>query len=86
MAVAPGDIPITREMVIKWINTWKKSRSKTKGTIQDYIRKQVDALELGDPMVNTDVEGRDEFQEETHAADLIIADLPSYGVKIAPGS
>jgi hypothetical protein len=85
MALEPGQIDIDRVQVTGWIKSYQRLKNP-KINLEGYIRMQVDKLNLPDAMVNTDVEGREHLPNEVHVADLIIADLPSYGVKIAPGS
>lgn len=76
----PADIPISRAQVQKWIKSWKRTSKVTRKPIEDYIRTQVDKLELDDPMVEK--AGRNgETLEVSHIADLIIDDLESYGVQ-----
>jgi hypothetical protein len=78
MALAAKDIPITREDVAKWLGDWAMVRKVNPDlTVEDYIRRRVEELNLLDPTVDTSV--LDDWGEVTHVADLIIADLPSYG-------
>lgn len=78
MVVNPADVPITREDVQNWVKKWKRMSKTKRPTIEDYIRQQVDKLELSDEMVLKAHKGED--PKLTHAADLIIDDLGSYGV------
>lgn len=74
MAVAARDIDVTREDVWLWLQEARKNHEDE----EDYIRERIDALELPDPMVDTSA--RDDFSgSEVHIADLIVADLDSYG-------
>jgi len=76
VALAAKDIPITRADVQGWIEEWKDLDHASDATLEDWIRGKVAELELGDPMVNTFAH---EFMpDETHVADMIIADLESY--------
>ena len=77
MALAPGANPITREQVAQWIESFYANPPATK-TLEEFIRQCVANLKLADPMIDTSADGRDEFDNETHIADLIVADLPSY--------
>jgi hypothetical protein len=85
MALSPGQTSISREHVYGWIQSWKKMSRKNRPPIEDYIRKRVEHLNLDDPMIDTSAEGRDSMPNEVHTADLIIDDLPSYGIN-ATGS
>jgi len=67
------DIPITREQVQGWIDSWDKT-----GTIEDHIRAEVEALKLPDDQVNTFT--HDSLPDTMPIADFIIEDLPSYVV------
>lgn len=77
MALAPRDIPITRTDVQGWLDTWKKSRSKKKGTKEEYVRARIAELKLPDEMVDTSGHGSG-IGDETHIADLLLRDLGSY--------
>jgi hypothetical protein len=74
MALAPGDIPVTREMVHSWVTEWDESDKQL--TLEDWIRGKIDDLELEEKMVDTT--GHDYLGAETHIVDMILADLPSY--------
>lgn len=80
MVVAPGEVPIDRSTVAGWIKSWKKTATAKRPPIEDYIRQQVAKLELGDEMVQKAHYSEDPVT--THIADLIIDDLPSYGVSV----
>jgi hypothetical protein len=75
MALTPKDISITREMVSGWIDEFNDLEDPV-DTLATWIHKKVNELELDDPMVNTF--GHDNLADETHVADMIVADLPSY--------
>lgn len=74
MAMIPREVPVTREMVYKWITGWKLSKQDK--TLEDWIRAKVDALGLPDPVVNT--VGHENLPDEMPLADFIILDLVSY--------
>jgi hypothetical protein len=82
MALTPRDMPITREDVYGWIEAWNNS-GKTE-TLEEWIRRHVKELRLEDDMVNTS--GSEYGDDETHIADLIVDDLPSYPNYDAPSS
>jgi hypothetical protein len=74
MAINANEVPITRDDVFQWI---QEARDKKVGK-EDYIRSQIDALELPDRAV--DVSQRDDVQgAQIDVADLVVADLESYG-------
>lgn len=65
------DVPITREQVQRWIDSWDGQ-----GTLEDHVRSEVDALDLPDPTVNTFA--HDSLPDTMPLADFILLDLPSY--------
>jgi hypothetical protein len=75
MALTARDIPITREMVFGWIDEFNKLEDPV-DTLATWVHKKVNELELDDAMVNTF--GHESLSDETHVADMIVADLPSY--------
>lgn len=81
MAMTPRDIPISREDVYNWIAEWNATDKSQ--SIEDFISAKVADLGLEDEMVNT--LGSDALGDETHIADMIIADLLSYS-NYAPSS
>jgi len=75
MALVANAHSIDRAMVQGWVDEYYEEDRPD--SLEWWIRGQVDALELEDPMVNTS--GHDNLPDETHIADMIVADLPSYG-------
>lgn len=75
MAVAAQGIPIHRADVHGWIDDYNHLKHPA-DTLEGYIHKQVSKLELDDAMVDTTA--HDSLADETHIADLIVMDLPSY--------
>jgi hypothetical protein len=78
MALTPRDVPITREQVQGWINDWAAQPKQDRGKLKTYIRRQVDDLNLPDPMVNTF--GHDTLGDSMNIGDFIVLDLDSYRV------
>jgi hypothetical protein len=77
MAVTPRHMPITREMVYRWVTGWKLSVSQGgTATLEEWIRTKITNLNLADDMVNTS--GHDDLDDETHIAEMILMDLGSY--------
>lgn len=78
MALAPRDIPITREQVYLWMKNWPLvHEAQPDLSMRDYIAGQVQGLSLPDTTVDT--AAMDDWEDYTHVADMIVADLPSYG-------
>jgi len=78
MALAPGQVPVTREQVSLWLKNWPVVQEANPDlTMRDYIYGQVQGLNL--PDANVDTSAMDEWTDQTHLADMILADLPSYG-------
>lgn len=75
MALIPGDIPVTREMVHSWVEAWRAIDEPSQ-TLEEYITAKVNGLGLEDDMVNTS--GHDQLGSEMRLADFIIMDLESY--------
>jgi hypothetical protein len=78
VALNPKDMPITRETVYEWLMDWEAMAEADRPPIVDYISSKVKALNLPDPMVNTQF--HEDLGNETSVADMILADLPSYGI------
>lgn len=77
MALAPRDVPITRDNVVVWYRNWKRTRHMTKKTWAVYLREKIEALDIEDHEVDTRaIEG---FGDVTHVVDMILADMESYG-------
>jgi hypothetical protein len=74
MALAPRDVPITRDNVVQWYRNWRTSHSKK--TWEEYLRAKVDELDIEDRMVDT--RAHDDLEDETHVVDMILADMDSY--------
>jgi hypothetical protein len=68
MAVAPADIPVTRAHVGEWIDEWKQENN---GTLKEWIRSQIEELDLGDTNVLTP-------DGTIPLIDLIMQDIDSY--------
>jgi hypothetical protein len=78
MAISPRDIPITRDQVASWLEDWPAYKQDNPDhSIQDFIEAKVDELDLIDP--NVDTSQMEMWDDQTHVADMIVADLPSYG-------
>jgi len=75
MAVAPKDMPVDRVMVQSWIDDYNKKKNPP-DTLEQYIHKEVSKLNLDDPYVDTSA--YDDLEDETHIADMVCMDLPSY--------
>jgi hypothetical protein len=78
MALLPRDVPITRAQVQEWIDLWQRTSNESRPRLGEYIRGQIDALDLPDAVVVT--QAHDYLGEETPVVDMILDDLPSYGV------
>jgi hypothetical protein len=82
MALAPRDVPITREQVYLWLKNWPiVEQANPDLTLEGYIAGQVAGLDLPDPEVDTSA--MENWDESTHVARMILADLPSYGFDYA---
>ena len=79
MPLEPRHTEIPRDQVDGWIAAWNtNSQGKTLG---EFITQQITDLRLTDEYVHTYGDGMDQWAENaTHIADIILADLPSYGV------
>lgn len=75
MALAPRDVPVTRDNVVQWHLNWR--RSHTKKDWPTYLREKIDALDIDDRMVITTA--HEGLGDETPIADMILADMDSYG-------
>lgn len=79
MALAPRDVPVTRDNVHQWLKAWRRASNNpafTK-TWEQYLREKVDALDIEDKMVIT--ANHEDLGEETSIADMILMDMASYG-------
>lgn len=80
MALDPKDVPVTRQMVYEWLMDWEAEDPETRPAIQDYIVAKVNGLDLHDAMVNT--VNHEDLDDQTSLVEMILADLPSYGVPL----
>lgn len=79
MALAPRDVPVTRDNVYQWLRNWRRA-SNSPNFNKDwptYLREKVDALDIEDKMVIT--ANHEDLGEETSIADMILMDMASYG-------
>lgn len=76
MALAPRDVPVTRDNVVQWYRNWRTSHSKKDWPT--YLRDKVDALDIEDKMVLTPNHAG--LADETSITDMILLDLASYGI------
>jgi hypothetical protein len=82
MALAPRDVPVTRDNVDQWLKAWQRASNLVTFNKDwpTYLREKIDALNLPDKMViTTSLEG---FGDETPLVDMILLDMASYGYKI----
>jgi hypothetical protein len=79
MGVAPRDMPVTRDMVAKWLKNWRRysKRDEYDKTFEEYLYEQIGKLELQDEYVNVAVQDSWDV-DEVHIVDMILADLGSY--------
>jgi hypothetical protein len=77
VALAPRDIPITREAVDEWLAEYDKLPAD-RPPLKEFIASKIDELNLEDPFV--DVGPRDDFSgNEVHIADYLMEDIHTYG-------
>jgi hypothetical protein len=81
MALAPRDVPITRDNVVVWYRNWKRTKHMTKKTWSEYLRWKIEGLDIEDREVNT--EAMEGFSDTTHVVDMILADMKSYDPEYA---
>ena len=81
MALRAKDVPVTREMVAKWLEELAKKNLRA-GAAQTkpetFIRAKLAKLELEEAMVDTS--GHESLEDETSLLAMILQDLPSYGL------
>jgi hypothetical protein len=75
MAMMPRDVPISRADVENWHRLWKRTPQGL--SWEDYVLMKITALDLEDEMVYT--VGHENYGEEMHVSDMIMADMTSYG-------
>jgi hypothetical protein len=78
MALAPRDVPVTREDVDGWLKEYVDSG--TTRSLKTYMASELNKLALPDVMVNT--EHHDDLEAQTSILDMIMADVPSYGYEL----
>ena len=81
MALRAKDVPVTREMVLGWLEELaEKNRgagaAQTKP--QNFLRAKLAKLDLDETMVDTS--GHESLEDETSLLAMILQDLPSYGL------
>jgi hypothetical protein len=76
MALKPKQVPLTREVVQGWVDEYQKLKKKP--PIETFFADKINALQLPDTMVDT--EYHDDLEAETPILQMILSDLPSYGL------
>ena len=78
MALAPNDVPITRDHVHMWLDEFTVlcRNPDYVATWQEFLTSKVKFMMVGDEMVNT--AAMDDWDDETHIVDMILADMESY--------
>lgn len=77
MAVAPLDIPVTREMASGWLNIWSQLPDGKKTPLREFLQARIKAAQQEGVLVDTS--GNDTLRDATPLVDMILMDLPSYG-------
>lgn len=77
MAVAPLDIPITREQVSGWLNIYQNLPPGKQTSLKDFLLARIKAAQLEG--VEVDTSGNDTLRDATPLVDMILMDLSSYG-------
>lgn len=77
MAVAPHDIPITREQVSGWLNVYENLPKNKQVPLKQFLLDRIKAAQLEG--VDVDTSGNDMLKDATPLVDMILMDLPSYG-------
>jgi hypothetical protein len=73
----PQDVPLTRDVVARWLDEWKKLDPQP--PIKFFLAGKINNLGLESLTVNT--QAHEDFEDETSLLDMVMADLPSYGIK-----
>jgi hypothetical protein len=75
----PRDIDITREDVVEWLSEFKQK--PTEANLREYLTAKLADGGQDEVMVNT--QEHDSLEDETSLVDMILMDLPSYGITLA---
>jgi hypothetical protein len=73
----PQDVPLTRDVVDRWLDEWKKLDPQP--PIKPFLAGKINNLGLESLTVNT--QAHEDLEDETPLLDMVMADLPSYGIK-----
>jgi hypothetical protein len=80
MALAPHDVPITRDQVMGWLNIYKNLPKGKQQPLRDFLEARIEAAKLESDMVDTS--GHETLRSTTSLVDMILMDLQSYGQDI----
>jgi hypothetical protein len=76
MAVAPLDIPVTREQVAGWLNIHRQLPKNRQEPLRDFLLARIKAAQLEG--VDVDTSGHNSLRHATPLVEMILMDLPSY--------
>lgn len=75
MALAPRDVPLTRDDLYEWLQEYRGV--KPRPGIKAFLAIKLNHLGLPDLMVSTPE--HEDLRDETPLLEMILSDLPSYG-------